>query len=327
MNPVLVVSYLVAAAVEIGFPLLVGFWLARRFHLHWVVFGYGFVVFLLSQVITRVPAVQVISSLFGKQLTATPEITVIWFAVLALTAGLFEEVGRWLGYRWFFRREPRTWANALLYGTGHAACESIILVGLAVLLAMVNYVVLSTMSADTIAAMPAAQQTQVKDALQIFAGLAGWEPLLGAVERVFTLAFHVSASVLVLQAFTRRNNLWLLLAIGWHALVDFGIVIFQSTVKNTLLTEALIGLVAILSLVIILRLRPSHPDAVTAEAAPLLSLDPAEGAGAEANAARLSFAPAGSVEPPVAPPQPAESSPAEPGTAPTPGAPGPNPPA
>lgn len=327
MNPVLVASYLVAAGIEIGFPLLVGVWLVRRFHLHWIVFGYGFVVFLLSQLVTRVPAIQVIQQLFGKELSSTPTITVIWFAVLALTAGLFEEVGRWLGYRWFFRREPRTWANALLYGTGHAACESIILVGLAVLLAMVNYVILTTMSPETIAALPAAQQTQVNDAIQIFAGLQGWEPLLGAVERIFSLVFHLSASVLVLQAFTRRNNAWLLLAIGWHALTDFGTIMFQYVVQNAILTEGLVGLAAVISLVIVLRLRPSAPEAVTADPAPLLSLAPAGGAGTDTNAGRLSFAPAGSVEPPAAPPVALSSPPAEPATAPPPDEPGPHPPA
>lgn len=307
LNPVLVASYLLAAAIEIVLPLLLGFWLVRRFHLHWVVFGYGFAVFLLSQVVTRVPAVQAISALFGKELTATPTSTILWFSVLALTAGLFEEVGRWLGYRWFFRREPRTWANALLYGTGHAACESIILVALAVLLALVNYVILSTMSAQTIAAMPTAQQEQIKAALGVFRGLAGWEPLLGAVERVFTLGIHLSASVLVLQAFTRRNNIWLLIAIGWHALVDFGTVLFQYTVKNAILTEVVIGLLAIVGLVIILRLRPSQAEAVTAEDAPLLSLAPAEGAGADANAARLSLAPAGTPDAASTPPPPPDA--------------------
>jgi len=322
LNPVLIVSYLVAAGVEIAFPLLAGFWLVRRFHLHWVVFGYGFAVFLLSQIVTRVPAIQVISAFFGKELTATPTITLIWYAVLALTAGLFEEIGRWLGYRWFFRREPRTWANALLYGTGHAACESIILVGLAVLLALVNYVILSTMSPATIAAMPSAQQEQVKAALAVFGGLQGWEPLLGGVERIFTLFFHVGASVLVLQAFTRRNNIWLLLAIGWHALVDFGTIMFQSAVKNAILTEGVIGVVAIISLMIILRLRPSAPEAVTAEPAPLLSLAPAEGTGADANPARLSLTPSGSVAPPAeatplpATPAPMPAPPDEPGAPP-----------
>jgi uncharacterized membrane protein YhfC len=320
LNPVLIVSYLVAAGIEIAFPLLAGFWLVRRFHLHWVVFAYGFAVFLLSQIVTRVPAVQVISAFFGKELTATPEITFIWYAVLALTAGLFEEIGRWLGYRWFFRREPRTWANALLYGTGHAACESIILVGLAVLLALVNYVILSTMSPATIAAMAPAQQEQVKAALAIFGGLQGWEPLLGAVERIFTLFFHVGAAVLVLQAFTRHNNIWLLLAIAWHALVDFGTIMFQSAVKNAILTEGVIGVVAIISLVIILRLRPTAPEAVTAEPAPLLSLAPAEGTGADVNPARLSLAPAGSTEPPTEatapPPAPMPIPPDEPGAPP-----------
>jgi hypothetical protein len=57
--------------------------------------------------------------------------------------------------------------------------------------------------------------------------------------------------------------------------------------------------VAIISLVIILRLRPTAPEAVTAEPAPLLSLAPAEGTGADVNPARLSLAPAGSTEPPT----------------------------
>src|SRR4030042_3288911 len=52
--------------------------------------------------------------------------------------------------------------------------------------------------------------------------------LLSAVERIFTIPFHIMASVLVLQVFTRRPGRqqfgWLALAIFLHTLMDASVV-------------------------------------------------------------------------------------------------------
>src|SRR5689334_5926286 len=42
---------------------------------------------------------------------------------VAVTAGLFEEVGRYVGYRFFMRREPKTWSKAVMFGLGHEGLD------------------------------------------------------------------------------------------------------------------------------------------------------------------------------------------------------------
>ena len=311
MNTLLVVSFLVALVVDVAFPLLLGAWLVRRYHLRWVIFFYGAVVFVLAQLVTRVPLIQIISAVWGKQIAADPVISWIWLGALALTAGLFEEVGRWLGYRWFFRRIPRTWANALLYGAGHEGAESILLVGLAVVNSLLAYVLLTQFPS----ALPA---DQIATLQQAFGGLQGWEPLLGGAERIMTMAFQISAAVLVLQVFVRHSIVWLWIAIGWHALTDFGVVVIGTLVKplgtaGLFITEGWVLVIALLSIGIILRLRPRGVDpAAEAAGEPLLSLAPA---GSEPDAEKpgarpkwLSYGPAGTPAPSEPPPEPPDPS-------------------
>ena len=313
----LVAGFLVALAIEIAFPLLVGAWLVRRFGLRWVVFIYGAVVFVVSQMLIRIPLVQVTQTAIAPQLEADPLLLWAWIGVLVLTAGLFEETGRWLGYRWFFRRIPRTWANALLYGTGHAGAESILLVGLSVFSSLATYLALTQGAAPA----PPGQEATFETLRQTFADLPAWGPLLGGVERVLTLPFHVSAAVLVLQAFVRRNIAWLGLAILWHAFTNLAVVGLARWLQGldevpgwvgSVLPEAVLFIIALVSLGIILYFRPSAPE----DSAPLLlSLAPAgatEGAAeapASPVATRLSLAPAGEVEaePPAAPAPPADA--------------------
>ena len=93
------------------------------------------------------------------------------------------------------------------------------------------------MSPATIGALRRRSKNKSRPRSRCSPGYRAGSRCWAAVERIFSLVFHLSAAVLVLQAFTRRNNGWLLLAIGWHALVDFGTIMFQSTVKNAVLTE------------------------------------------------------------------------------------------
>src|SRR5215467_9912701 len=44
----------------------------------------------------------------------------------ALSSGLFEEVGRYVGYRVFMGREEKTWSKAVMYGIGHGGAETIL---------------------------------------------------------------------------------------------------------------------------------------------------------------------------------------------------------
>jgi uncharacterized membrane protein YhfC len=311
----LVAAFLVAVAVEIAFPLLVGAWLARRFGLHWIVFIYGAVVFVVAQLLIRIPLVALAQVALAPVLVADQGgmRTWAWIGVLVLTAGLFEETGRWLGYRWFFQRMPRTWANALLYGAGHAGAESILLVGLSVFSSLATYLVLTQ---GVLPVLPG-QDAQFAALHRTFADLPAWAPLLGAVERVLALAFHVSASVLVLQVFVRRNLAWLGVSILWHGFTNLVVVGLARWLRGLpdlpgwvswVGPEVALAAIAVASLGIILSFRPAVPEA---SSPPLLSLAPAgttEGAAGDRAtpvATRLSLVPAGEVEP--APPAPPEA--------------------
>jgi uncharacterized membrane protein YhfC len=145
----------VAAAVAtivfvIAYPVALAVVVRHRLQVGWRYFGFGALIFFLFQLVTRVPAVQVIQAIITPQLQRSPALQWAWLAVLVVTAGLFEEVGRYVGYRWLMRREDKTWAKAVMYGLGHGGLESMLLVGGLAILSLVGVVALASINLDTL---------------------------------------------------------------------------------------------------------------------------------------------------------------------------------
>jgi uncharacterized membrane protein YhfC len=216
------VSLGISTAFEILFPLALAVYVSRRLHVRWRYFWYGVAVFAAVQLFTRVPAVYVIQRLIAPQLKSSQTFLWVWLFILALTAGLFEEVGRYFGYRIFMGKEEKTWPKGVLYGIGHGGLESIVLVGLlSSALSLVNILVIQSLD---ITKLPAAQQTTLHDQFATLAAQPAWLPLLGGYERLCAIAFHIAMSIVVLQAFRRGQIRWLWCAVGLHFLFDFGAV-------------------------------------------------------------------------------------------------------
>ena len=253
MNPPLLASYLGAIAFELAFPLLVAFWIGRRYRVSWRFFLYGALVFFVTQMLIRIPLVQGAQFLLREPLQNNQIFLYAWFATLALTAGIFEEGGRWLGYRWLIKKDY-TWEKGLMYGAGHGGLESMLLVGGLALLGLINVVTLSTTDFSQMN-LPPDQLAQIESARQQIAALAWWMPLLGAYERFVTIFFQIALSILVLQTFTRGSRKWLWLAIALHALVDFIAVVLAQRV-GAVWTEVAITLTLPLSFGIIRYFQP-----------------------------------------------------------------------
>ncbi len=242
------------------YPLALAFAANRKLAVSWRYFGFGVLIFGIFQVVTRVPIVQIVGNAYHAQIAASPALTYGWLAVLVVSAALFEEVGRYLGYRWFMRREDKTWAKAVMYGLGHGGLESILLVGLGGLASLLNIMLLSTMS---LTALPAAQRQVVAEQLHAIANQPGWYPLLGGWERLWTVPVQVALSVLVVQVFRRGNIGWLWVAIGAHMLVDGVAVavpqVFKSSgwgsVAISLLIEGIVAVFGLCAIWIIWALR------------------------------------------------------------------------
>ena len=155
-----------------------------------------------------------------------------------------------------------------MFGAGHGGIEAILLGGLT-FYAFLQAVSLRNADLSAIVAPENLELSRMQ--LQAYWSAPWYAALLGAVERAATLCFHVSASVLVLQAFTRRNPLWLGLAIGWHTLVD-AIAVFSIRTWNVYITEAIIVGLGLLSLVLVFRLR-GEPEELDAPVKPPVLVD------------------------------------------------------
>jgi uncharacterized membrane protein YhfC len=213
-----IAAFVVAIAFEILMPLILALIVRRRLGVGWRYFGYGALIFFLFQLISRVPLVTLIQSVIGPQLQASRGLQLAWGAILAVTAGLFEEIGRYVGYRWLMRSEEKTWGKAVMYGLGHGGIESMVLIGG---LALATLISLISISAAGIDSLPEAQRALAAQQLAALSAQPDWLPLLGAWERLWTIAFHVALSVVVLQVFRRGSMIWLWLAVAAHALLDF----------------------------------------------------------------------------------------------------------
>jgi uncharacterized membrane protein YhfC len=269
-----------AILFEIALPLLLGLVARRRLGVGWRYFGYGALIFFLFQLISRVPLVQVAQIALAPQLRASFTLQLIWVAILALTAGLFEEIGRYVGYRWLMGREEKTWNKAVMYGLGHGGLESMLLVAGLTLVGLINLLLLPSM----IGSLPADQRALVEQQLAAVRGQPDWLPLVGAWERLWAIAFQVAMSVVVLQVF-RRGMVWLGLAILAHALLDFlavglPLLLGLQGTAALLLPEVIVTVAGLASLWAIWALRDS-PEAAGVAIGGLPTDRPPLAAGAE----------------------------------------------
>jgi uncharacterized membrane protein YhfC len=260
---ILYITHALNGLLMIALPVGLGFFLAWKFKLGWRLFWIGAAVFVLSQV-GHIPFNTVVTLLFQRGLLpAPPPAWMMAFnaVFLGLSAGVFEEVARYLMYR-YWTKDARWWGQALFLGTGHGGFEAIILG----LLVLVNYVYLAAYGSAGAPGLSPAEAAAVQQYWSIPWGMS----LVGAVERLFTLPMHIACSVLVLQVFRRRQLRWLGLAILWHALVDGVGAVWIARTYGIWAGEAILGVFALLNLAIIFALRQPPPQPVEApEPAPL----------------------------------------------------------
>jgi uncharacterized membrane protein YhfC len=261
MDPRLILSYLLAIAIEILFPLLLAIWLRRRFRITWSLLGYGALIFLVFQILTRLPVTWVGEYFLGERLASDRTLLVGWIVLAAFTAALFEEGGRYLGYRFLWKKQgEKSWDKALMYGAGHGGLESI-LVGVLAVVGLINVLYLSQVNPDTLPISPE-QIEQVRQAKAAIADLGWWTPLLGAWERLMALAIQISLSVMVLQVFLRKRFFWWWLALGYHMLVDLLAGLLVLGYVSAVQIELILLPIALFSVGIILWLRPKDEEAI-----------------------------------------------------------------
>lgn len=255
-----------AGLLMIALPLALAVYLVRRLRLGWRLLLIGSATFIGAQVLHIPFNSYVLNPLlerlgFGGTSPAGGPL-LLAASLLGLSAGVFEEGARWMAYRFWIPR-ARSWEEGVNFGTGHGGAEALILglLGLATLVQMV-----ALRGQDLASVVPPEQLELATTQVEAFWALPAWAVFLAPLERASALAIQISLSVVVLQAFLRpRGFLWISAAILWHAMVDAvavytGVItgVYGGATTGMLLTEGLVVLLALLSLVILFRLRPEQ---------------------------------------------------------------------
>jgi len=267
----LYVTYTLNFLLMIAMPFALAAFLARRLGARWGLIWAGAVSFISSQIVHQPLGILLTNlGLFKPAPSGWP--LVIYAAELGLWAALCEELARYLVLRFWLKRD-RSWRSALMFGAGHGGAESVLL-GLTAAVGAINLFVARNVDPARLGATPD-QQAAVQARVAAAFAVPVLYPLIGAYGRVMALAAHMFLAILVMQVFLRRNILWLVAAIFWHALTDglttYVQTIYAGTPYRVFLTEAVITLLAVIGVILIFRLRQREPlpvDAASAEATP-----------------------------------------------------------
>lgn len=247
----------------IAMPVLLGMFLAGRLKAEWRLFGLGMLAFVGSQVLHIPFNAWVLSPLIERwhpEPVAGSAQLAIMAVLLGLSAGFFEESARYLVCRRWLS-ENRSWRDGLMLGAGHGGMESVVLG----LLSFYSFLQLMALRGTDLARTLQPEQVEsVRSILQMYWSLPYYQHLIPALERAAAICVHLALSLLVLQAFARRNRLWLALAVAWHALVN-AVAVFALSTWGVYVAAVLVVICGLLSVGMVLALRRPEEEAPPSE--------------------------------------------------------------
>jgi uncharacterized membrane protein YhfC len=183
----------------------------------------------------------------GEFIKASPFIYALYGG---LAAGIFEETGRFVAFK-FFLKKYNSKENALMYGVGHGGIEAIIISGVSMLSTLYLALILNKMGMDSyLSTLPEAVANQIKPSLETIYTTSPLLFLLSGFERIIAITYHISASVLVFFAVTKKEFRFLYpIAILLHTLINIPAGLYQRGIitNNFALEGGLFIYVAILA--------------------------------------------------------------------------------
>ncbi|HUF40138.1 MAG TPA: YhfC family glutamic-type intramembrane protease [Anaerolineales bacterium] len=251
LNPLLMILLGLGAGVAV----------ARLLRDPWRLYGIGAWTFILSQVLHIPFNAWVLQPLLEDLVPRGPVLgtgLLIYALALGLSAGVFEEPARWLAFRMALR--SRRWHDALALGAGHGGIEAVLVGVLALYTVIQLLAVQGPGAAEQLSPAQLEALGGAESQIAAFWAAPWYGVLLGALERLFAICFHLSASVLVLQAFRRGNLLWVALAVLWHAVFNAAAV-YTAAAWGPYWAEAVLGAGALIALGIVYALREPPADA------------------------------------------------------------------
>ena len=270
MMLVLYITRMLNGLLMVLLPIGWGIFIWKRYQTSWRFFWIGAGTMILAQV-GHIPFNSWLTDLFRSGILPSPPESwapVFNALVLGLSAGVWEESFRYFAYRWP-AKDARSYDKALMMGAGHGGIEAILL-GMYVLYFFLQMAALRNMNLAQ--SFSAEQAATLQHQLQVYWSVPWYTTLAGALERFLALIFHMTASVLVLQVFLRKQMRWLWLAIFWHAALDALAVGLAA--KGILAVEGALAAFTVVNVCVLYALRRSGMETAAAEESVVLPAAP-----------------------------------------------------
>lgn len=168
----------------------------------------------------------------------------------ALAAGIFEESGRFFGYKILLKGRFQR-KDGIAYGIGHGGIEALLIGGISIIQSLYFSILINS------GGLKAALDGKVSSSMlnQISSGLINTSPylfLVSGFERVFAFIIQIGLSLVVLYAVKSKKYRFLIYAVLLHMLVDFPAGLYQKGLTtNIWIIEALCLVLAICSFLFI----------------------------------------------------------------------------
>ncbi|PEJ08664.1 YhfC family glutamic-type intramembrane protease [Bacillus wiedmannii] len=170
--------------ISFGLPLvalLYAVWKKR-----YIPYMLGVLAFVVSQILIRIPILNYVNGTsIDFQMFSVMQ-PVLFVLLLSLSAGIFEEIARFIAMRYFMKQ--RDWQSGFLFGAGHGGIEAVLIVGIPVISLLLS-------------------QTVIQN---------GDGYYFGGIERIFAMILHIGLSFIVLQAVVQKKFRYVVYAILIH---------------------------------------------------------------------------------------------------------------
>jgi len=206
---------IISSFLEILLPFILSFIWIKYFYGKFFCILIGIVGFIASVAIESV-FLQIIAWIAGRG--------IFFYIIAGLSPGLFEETGRYICLKYLLSKEQYQQKSiSISYGIGHGGIESL----------LVGITFLSNLFAKDLLI----EKGILKSSITFFVSLMGF------VERIFAVLFHISASVLVYKAVKEKIITYYIIPIIIHDLIDLVAILYRfEYIKNIFIIELIIGI-------------------------------------------------------------------------------------
>lgn len=231
----------------------------------WTAWLLGAAGFFVMQIIIRLPILNFVQGSGPVQINSTGQYA-LYTLVMAFTAGLAEVIGRYAVAKILSKK--LTFQKGFAAGLGHGGIESIIIVGITYLNNLIYVIMINTGSFDKMLQQTAALGVDTRSLEITKSVFVNASPLFfytAGYERIVTMIFHVALSLLVCYfVWKKKDIMGVLICLGLHTLTDFATPMLDylcvqhfrlAEAVSALIVYAFLTIVAVLSIIYILRLR------------------------------------------------------------------------